>query len=310
MPSMKCPHCGFEDEGNFCSNCGKPLSSEETSLPSKLDASIKLGFGKSSSANYGYVVELMQRQPTYSVDTDSNIHTATFSPDSIEDFFEVFEYVKNWKSSFVEINGIKFPITKIRNGLSCFRERQKAFDPEKYCFGHDAGDNSIYSTNPLGCRLCGITNAYWKGGWYTIGTLSKSGIFTVDKAQIKHIVKNNIEEIGFCPVLDISAIMARIDELPDKINPKKDNRFEYMTTWEDDKEIATGIRMKDRSSGYVVKDYSEDDWEDYSEDRSENYEIKLKLPEVAAAKEVNTKPGCGGVLVFIIVILIIVALII
>ena len=40
---MKCPHCGFEDEGNFCSNCGKPLVSKETSVSTKLEASIKLG---------------------------------------------------------------------------------------------------------------------------------------------------------------------------------------------------------------------------------------------------------------------------
>ena len=238
---MKCPHCGFEDEGNFCSNCGKPLVSKETSVSTKLEASIKLGFGKSSSANYGYVVELMQKQPTYSLGPN-NVHIATFSADNIEEFFEIFEHVKNWKTSFVEINGQKVPISKIRSGLSCFRERQKAFDPEKYCFGYNAGDYHIYSTNPLGCRLCGITNAYWKGGWYTIGTLSKSGIFTVDKNQIKHIVKNKIEEIGFCPVLDINAIMKRIDELPDKIDPRKDKRFEYTTIWEDGKTIATGLQ--------------------------------------------------------------------
>ncbi len=197
----------------------------------------------------------MKKQPTYSLESDDNIHTAIFSEDSIEDFFEIFDYVKNWKSSFVEINGSKVPISKIRNGLSCFRERQKAFNPERYCFGEDAGNNSIYATNPLGCRLCGITNAYWKGGWYTIGNLSKSGIFTVDKNQIKHIVKNKINEIGFCPVLDINAIMQRIEALPDKINPKVDKNFEYITTWQDGKTIAIGIRMKEKSSGYVVEEY-------------------------------------------------------
>ena len=108
---MKCPHCGFEDEGNFCSNCGKPLVSKETSVSTKLEASIKLGFGKSSSANYGYVVELMQKQPTYSLGPN-NVHIATFSADNIEEFFEIFEHVKNWKTSFVEINGKKFQSAK------------------------------------------------------------------------------------------------------------------------------------------------------------------------------------------------------
>jgi hypothetical protein len=177
---MKCLHCGFEDEGNFCSNCGKPLPSEETNISIKLVNSIKIGFGKSSSANFGYAIEVMERQATYSFDSEKNIHSAIFSSENnIEDFFEIFELVKNWKSSFVEINGTRVPLSKIRNGLSCFRERQKAFEPEKYCFGYDPGDNSIYSTNPLGCRLCGITNSYWRGGWYTIGNLSESGVFHV-----------------------------------------------------------------------------------------------------------------------------------
>ena len=33
---MRCPNCGFEDEGNFCSNCGKSLQQPVTSLSSKL----------------------------------------------------------------------------------------------------------------------------------------------------------------------------------------------------------------------------------------------------------------------------------
>ena len=286
---MKCPHCGFEDEGNFCSNCGKPLTSEGTNVLTKSENSIKLGFGKSSSANYNYVVELMEHQPTYSFDSEKNIHSAIFSAENnIEDFFEIFDYVKSWKSCFVEINGLKVPISKIRNGLSCFRERQKAYNPVRYCFGEDPGNNSIYHTNPLGCRLCGITNGYWNGGWYTIGSLSKSGIFTVDKNQIKHIVKNKIEEIGFCPVLNIDELYRRIDMLPNTINPKKDSNFEYITTWENDKSVATGIRMKEKSSGFVVKDYSEI----YKIDLDKEI-MELENDLQTSRKRIKKPKGCG-----------------
>ena len=33
---MRCPNCGYEDEGNFCSNCGNPLQQIDTSIQSKL----------------------------------------------------------------------------------------------------------------------------------------------------------------------------------------------------------------------------------------------------------------------------------
>ena len=37
---MRCSHCGFEDEGKFCSNCGKPLTHEGGSLQSLLVSDI------------------------------------------------------------------------------------------------------------------------------------------------------------------------------------------------------------------------------------------------------------------------------
>ncbi|NLN05938.1 MAG: hypothetical protein GX166_14260 [Clostridiaceae bacterium] len=275
---MICKFCGFEDTGKYCSNCGKLLSEEVAPITKK--NTIKLGFGKSSSANYSYALNLIQQQPTYTTEENGSIHTAVFTEDNIEQFFNIFDYIKNWKSSFVEINGQRVPMSKINVGLSCFRERQKAYNPQRYCYGEDIGNNSIYRMNPLGCRLCGIDNSYWRGGWYTIGSLSKSGIFTVDKNQIQHIVKNKIEEIGFCPALNIDEILMRISKLPDTINPKTNKNFEYLTIWENGKSIATGIRMKEKTSGFVAED-------------SDTYDININLSEIAATRQAKKRKGCG-----------------
>lgn len=275
---MRCTHCGFEDEGKFCSNCGMPLEDTSEGVPINAELQIKLGFGKSSSANYSFAVDLIQQQPSYS--HDGTVHTAIFDKDSLEQFFEIFDLVKVWRTSFVEINNQKFPIAKIRLGLSCYRERQKAYDPEKYCFGIDAGEDNLYSTNPLGCRHCGITNNYWSGGWFTIGKLSHTGIFTVDKDQIRHIVKKNIEEVGLCPVLDDRDILNRIDELPDTINPRVDKHFEYATNWVDDKMVAVGVRLKDTRGAFVVKDDSD-------------LSVELSRKQVAVTNHRPSSGGCG-----------------
>ena len=37
---MRCSHCGFEDEGKFCSNCGKPLTQDLVSIQSQLVSKI------------------------------------------------------------------------------------------------------------------------------------------------------------------------------------------------------------------------------------------------------------------------------
>ena len=100
---MICKFCGFEDTGKYCSNCGKLLSEEVAPITKK--NTIKLGFGKSSSANYSYALNLIQQQPTYTTEENGSIHTAVFTEDNIEQFFNIFDYIKNWKSSFVEING-------------------------------------------------------------------------------------------------------------------------------------------------------------------------------------------------------------
>ena len=287
---MKCSFCGLEDEGKFCSGCGRSLATDSLSVDG--NQKIKLGFGKSTSANYSYILELIQRQTTYSTESDNSLHTALFDTNSIDEFFEIFDSVKTWKTSFIEINGKKIPMSKIRNGLSCFQDRLKSYDIEKHCFGWDAAHFNFYDTNPLGCRLCGVNNSYWKG-WYTIGNLSKAGIFTVDKSRIRHIVNKSVDEIGYCPVLDRDAILKQIDTLPDKINPKKDSDFEYTTSWEKDKSVATGVRIKEKKSGFVVEDYSE----------------AVEQTTVAEQKDKSGSSGCGcgavGVLVFTVLLVLV-----
>lgn len=210
---------------------------------------IQIGFGKSSSANYDYAIELIEQFTNH--EQKDNMYIAQLGNDNIDLFFELFEVVKGWKSSFILIDGKKIPMNKIKNGLQCFQQRCKAYNPVEYCFGIDSNDS--FNVNLFGCRHCGFSNSYYYNAWYSVGELDNKGTFHIDKDRLEHEIKNNIEQYSICPALNLDDILNTLHKLPNIINPKKDVHFEYYTDWDEDTgdEIITGIMLKKK----YVKNY-------------------------------------------------------
>ena len=127
---MKYPSCGYDDEGSFCSSCGKPLS-ENTNLPAKAEQTgiskgwhVSISFGKSTSQNFSKALAMAKNAPQYIESTDEKgnpIYQATYGPDEYLKFIALYELVSNWKSSFVFMNG-EMVDRKIVGGLN-------------YCYG-------------------------------------------------------------------------------------------------------------------------------------------------------------------------------
>ena len=73
----------------------------------------------------------------------------------------LYDLVGSWKSSRMLINGK--PETKsalVYYGVGCYRERQKAYKLEQYCFGQKEFEINIW-----GCKRLNMPLSIWGVGW-------------------------------------------------------------------------------------------------------------------------------------------------
>ncbi len=72
---------------------------------------ITLVFGAKPSPDYEKAVDLAQRNPTYKVEGSGEWakHSVTFTPDEVEDLFELFNLVHEWEDTEVLVNHKRIP---------------------------------------------------------------------------------------------------------------------------------------------------------------------------------------------------------
>ncbi|MGI6584199.1 MAG: hypothetical protein GX766_08840 [Firmicutes bacterium] len=292
---MKCKNCGVEFEGNFCPNCGTPAATEQNAVivaaPDPAMPRITLTFSKSTSKNYPLAVERAMKFPTYSerINGKEVVHCVDFTFDQVEEIRSLLDLVGQWKSTALYVNGQLRPYKEISSVIYCYAERERAYNPKDYCFGRD--DVHEYNDNDLGCRHCGVNPYDWHG-LQEFGVMQRNGTFVIDKNKLIYTVSRNLEPYMLCPALDVDAIRKRLEEIPERINPKTDPRWEYVTEWVDGKEVAIAVRKKSprKGQGYVIKDYSQ-----LSKD--DDYDIGAVKVEPVKERTLKTTTaqtsGCG-----------------
>ena len=72
---------------------------------------ITVEFGYKSSSKYEKAVDLARRMPTYTEEGESEWirHSATYSPEDVEELFQLFNLVHEWDTTEVLVNHKKLP---------------------------------------------------------------------------------------------------------------------------------------------------------------------------------------------------------
>lgn len=262
-----CDKCKAQimDGARFCPQCGDPVTEADKVVELELmDAipSVELSFGYSSSPNYIKAIEIVKKLPVYESSGEGKgaTHKINLPITEIELLINLFELVGSWKTSQMLINGQRATKANlVYHGAGCFRNRQKAYKRDQYCYGE-----SSYEFNIWGCKKINLPIYEWGGGWLQYGAMDKKGAWHFDKKRIRHELELGIHENSLCPVLNKQRILKVLDMIPDAIDPKKDRNWEYVTDqkWDDNgnmTEIATGIKpVIKKMNEYVVGTYKPD----------------------------------------------------
>ena len=260
---LVCDKCGagITTGAKFCAQCGDPVTEADKVTNAVSDngiAQVEIKFGQSSSPSYKKAVSICENLPSYKVSGEGKEieHSVTLPITEIELLINLYELVGNWKSSQMLINGhIETKKALTYYGAGCYRNRQKSFRPEQYCFGERE-----YEANIWGCKRLNMPVHEWGGGWLDYGKFDSNGIWHFDKARIRHELETKIKENELCPVLKRQHVFETLENLPEIINPKREKNWEYRTSYEqvdgEFKEVAVGIRpVLDKVNRYVVGEY-------------------------------------------------------
>ncbi|TDS25870.1 hypothetical protein [Halanaerobium congolense] len=184
-----------------------------------------LSFKKSRSKNFPQALDLAKQAPKYDEykQKKSVIYQATYgsNPDEYLSMLNLWELIKNWKSSFMNINGEivdKNTFSKINR---CYSDKCRN-NTDDFCYGV-----SDYTKNPLGCHRAKIHES--GDPWYKFGSIDNNGIFNLNKKTLKEEAIKRLISYKYCPALDINEIIQNIDNLPDKVDPQNNDTWEYTT---------------------------------------------------------------------------------
>jgi hypothetical protein len=307
---LVCDKCAGKiiDGSQFCPHCGDPVSAAdraEEAISSSSVAQVELSFGRSSSANYEQAVGIARNIPTYREEGEGGSvrHAIIVAISEVELLINLWALVGTWKSARMLINGQ--PATKsalVYKGVGCYRNRQKAFDPNQHCFGETQWEFNIW-----GCKRLEMPLHEWGGGWLELGRMDSKGVWHVDKARIRHELELKVHEHELCPVLDKKRVFETLDSLPDEISPRQNPNWIYRTEYQeirgDYKEVAVGVRpVLKKAQVYVLGNYKPA-WEFEDQESSRQTEnvikVQLELPAATSSSAAKRPPKKSGCVVFL-----------
>lgn len=198
---------------------GKDIS--EVQFP---DWYISVTFGVSTSASFENAVTMARYAPIFiRGGTESKpLFQAVYGADPQEylAFIALYEIVRDWKSSFVVINGQMIDRKIVGQLNYCYGDKCRSGNPD-FCFGA-----SEMTENPFGCHRLQISAC--NHPWYSFGKLSPylDKVWLVDKEAIRARASSFAQVYSLCPCFDRERIDKTIRDLPDEIDLRKHTEYE------------------------------------------------------------------------------------
>ena len=191
--------------------------------PSVVQWALTASFGKSSSKLFAQVLSSIQIHPSFKQikgPNNEDMYEITFRPDDILNFDQLWNRIKDWKSTIIKIKGEIIDRNTISKWLICYRDKLKTKNTNPvFCFGA-----SPFTYNLFGCHRIMLRDGIGSFGmcWYHMGKFDHNAVFHVDREAITLRVKQDAYLFRICPALDIERIKRGLMLIPDQIDVRQD----------------------------------------------------------------------------------------
>jgi hypothetical protein len=197
-----CPSCGdlLLSEAMDCPTCGFALDQtdrEAHELTWIID--IRFDYSSSKSKYYPKAVGLLERADTYATEgkeRDAH-HHARYQADNIEPAVELWDIVKGWTSSTLQIDGREATKKDLSyHGLGCFRKYLEADEGRRYCFGQN-----WQALNFVGCKRLDMSA-------FDRGDISADLLYFRGRYRVEYVELTAIESADYYPLVSIELVGA------------------------------------------------------------------------------------------------------
>lgn len=204
---------------------------------------VTISFGYSASKNRENAIEFVKAQDSFFTKGEGKdqIYGAKFQIGDIEKLYKILDLTSRWKSQKIEIDGETIKSTKLRNSLWCFRQKKQIGASLDHCRQKEY-DNT---PNKFGCKelyFNEIENDRWQISDENFGYIDTNiGEWIFNKETINKRIEDQLDRLKYCPLLNERKIRNIIKKIPDKINPKNDEYWAFISNnyelwfWHEDK---------------------------------------------------------------------------
>jgi hypothetical protein len=192
-----------------------------------------VSFGFSSSSKREEALQFIKDQESYFTQGEAKdqIYGAKFkiSEDGIEKLYKILDLTSGWKTQRIEVEGEIVKSTELRDSLWCFREKVKQETSSDYC---RIGLNGKF--NKFGCKSINFWE-FEEERWQNYGYVdTTSGEWVFNKNKIKEKLESELNRLKYCPLLDPRKALVLFEEVPEKVNPKVDREWAFISNDFDD----------------------------------------------------------------------------
>ncbi len=219
---------------------------------------IKVSFGKSNSKKLEDAIRFISRQAKFVKEGEGTeiIYSSEFSTSDISSLFTILDLTRGWKSQKIEIDDEIVEYYVICRSLKCYYKKIIEKAGSEWCKKSDYPGRE----NPFGCIKISL-HEFESGVWNDFGYVdTEKGEWIFLTKDIIEKLKVDIEEIKFCPLLCSAKVFNSIKTLPNKVNPKTDLDWAYIShdyriwIWYKDKLISKwgNVNVYNSRIGYIL----------------------------------------------------------
>jgi len=211
-------------------------------------------FEKTPSINFRRVVELAKTHPGFIQLMDERnilIYRNIYRENDLLQFQELYKLIKNWKGMKLYFKGDEVDFETIESGIRCYTRAKLIYsesatpNPNNICGNFEKNKLEMFPlTGCIGCRRSYVSME-WESSqsaeapcWFFFGNFDRHKVYNIDKEELENAAIGHLIEYHACPLLDLDQIREFIQQLPDRIDPRKDKEWEY------NRKQRTGMRVK------------------------------------------------------------------